>query len=88
MFSIDILSFMSNFSFKGGTLYRLIPSWGIDLFIPPDSLMGDTISRDTGRGLVMFPAKSEIGYSQVEFLFAKSNRINWPLDPPVILTAR
>ena len=31
---------MSNFSFKGGTLYRLIPSAGIDLFIPLDSLMG------------------------------------------------
>ena len=31
---------MSNFSFMGDTLYRLIPSRGIDLFIPPDSLMG------------------------------------------------
>jgi len=39
---------MSNFSFKGDTLYRLIPSGAIDLFIPPDSLEGDTISRDTG----------------------------------------
>jgi len=26
---------MSNFSFKGDTLYRLIPSEGIDLFITP-----------------------------------------------------
>jgi len=40
MFSINILCFMYNFSFKGDTLYRLIPSGGIDLFIPPDSLMG------------------------------------------------
>jgi len=32
---------MSNFCFKGDTLYRLIPSEGIDLFIPPDSLMGE-----------------------------------------------
>ena len=40
MFSINILWFMSNFSFKGYTLYRLIPSREIDLFIPPDSLMG------------------------------------------------
>jgi len=31
---------MSNFSFKGDALYRLIPSGGIDLFISPDSLMG------------------------------------------------
>jgi len=42
---------MSNFIFKGDTLYRLISSGGIDLFIPPDSVMGDTISRDTGRGI-------------------------------------
>jgi len=48
MFSINILCFMSNVSFEGDILYRLIPSEGIDLFIPPDSLMGDTISRDTG----------------------------------------
>ena len=48
MFSINILCFISNFSFKGDTLYWLIPSGGIDLFIPPDSLMGETISRDTG----------------------------------------
>src|SRR6218665_799193 len=33
--------FTCNFSFKGDTLYRLIPS-GVDLFIPPDSLMRDT----------------------------------------------
>jgi len=31
---------MSDYSFKGDTLYRFIPSGGIDLFIPPDSLMG------------------------------------------------
>src|SRR6218665_1052843 len=48
MFSSNILCFMSNFSFKGDTLYRSIPSGWIDLFIPPDSLKGDTISRDTG----------------------------------------
>src|SRR6218665_3014083 len=40
MFSINILCFMSNFSFKGDTLYRMIPSGGIDLFIPTDSLIG------------------------------------------------
>src|SRR6218665_4040276 len=40
MFISNILRFMSNFSFKGDTLYRSIPSRGIDLFIPPDSLMG------------------------------------------------
>src|SRR6218665_1194585 len=34
MFSIKILCLMSNLSFKGDTLYRLIPSGGIDLFIP------------------------------------------------------
>jgi len=34
---------MSNFSFKGDFLYRLIPSGGIDLFI--------SISRDTGMSL-------------------------------------
>src|SRR6218665_2619429 len=48
MFSINILGFMSNFNFKGDTVYRLIPSGGIDLFIPPDSRMGDVISRDSG----------------------------------------
>jgi len=31
---------MSNFSFKGDTLYQLIPSGGIELGIPPFSLMG------------------------------------------------
>jgi len=31
---------MSNFSFKGDISYRLIPSGGIDLFIPSGSLMG------------------------------------------------
>jgi len=31
---------MSNFSFKGNTLYRLIPSGGIDLFIPRIVLWG------------------------------------------------
>jgi len=30
------------------TLYRLIPSVVIDLFISPDSLMGDALSRGTG----------------------------------------
>jgi len=42
MFSINILCFVSNFSFNGDTLYRLIPSGARDLFIPrtPDSLMG------------------------------------------------
>ena len=40
MFSLNILCFMSNFSFKGDPVYRLILSRGIDLFIPPDSLMG------------------------------------------------
>ena len=39
MFSINILCFMFNFSFKGDTLYRLIPSDGIDLLISQDSLM-------------------------------------------------
>ena len=34
MFSINILRFMSNFSFKGDTLYRLIPSGVIGLLIP------------------------------------------------------
>jgi len=48
MFSINILLFMYNFSFKGDTLYRLIPSRGIDLFIPRIVLWKDTISRDTG----------------------------------------
>jgi len=43
---------MSNFSLKGDTLCRLIPSAGIDLFIPPDSLMGGTISRDTVSKLI------------------------------------
>src|SRR6218665_3043955 len=47
MFSINVLCFMSNFSFKGDTLYWLIPSGGIDL-----SLCGDKISWDTGRILV------------------------------------
>ena len=50
MFSINILCFMSNFSFKGDTLYRLIQSGGIDLFIPRIVLWRDTISRDTGYG--------------------------------------
>ena len=40
---------MFNFSFKGDTLYRLIPSGEIDLFIPRIVLWGDTISRDTGE---------------------------------------
>jgi len=39
-----------------GTLYLLIPSGGIDLFIPPDSLMGDTISQDTGTRRYGIPA--------------------------------
>src|SRR6218665_247054 len=52
MFSINILGFVSNFSFKWDTLCRLIPSGGIDLFIPPNSVMGDTISRDTGVGFL------------------------------------
>jgi len=37
---ITILCFMSNFSFKGGILFRRIPFGGIHLFVPPDSLMG------------------------------------------------
>jgi len=48
MFSIYILCFMSNFSFKGDTLFRLNPSGGIDLFIPRIILWWDTISRETG----------------------------------------
>src|SRR6218665_569151 len=52
MFSINILYFMYNFSLKGDTLYQLISSGGIDLLIPPDSPMGDTISRDTSMNLV------------------------------------
>src|SRR6218665_2579194 len=40
MLSINILCFMSKFSFKGDTLYRLIPSGWIDLFILVHSLMG------------------------------------------------
>jgi len=40
MFSINILRFMPNFIFKEDTLYRLIPSGEIDLFIPLDSLKG------------------------------------------------
>ena len=40
MFSINILCFMSHSNFKGDTLYRLIPSGGIDLFISPDRRMG------------------------------------------------
>jgi len=47
MFDINIFCFMSNFSFKGDTLYQLIPS-GDGLIHLPDSLIGDTISRDTG----------------------------------------
>ena len=51
MFNINRLCFMSNFSFKVDTLYRIIPSGDrLSLFIPPDSLMGDTISPDTGTG--------------------------------------
>jgi len=53
MFSIKIVCFMFNFSFKGDTLYRLIPS-GDRLIHPPDSLKGDTISRDTGSEIVTF----------------------------------
>src|SRR6218665_2424480 len=48
MFSINILCVMSNFSFKGDTLCRLIPSGGIDLFTPRIVFCEDTISRDTG----------------------------------------
>jgi len=48
MFSINILCVTSNFSFKEDTLNRLIPSGGIDLFIPRIVLWRDTISRDTG----------------------------------------
>src|SRR6218665_1425146 len=55
MFSINILCFMSSFSFNGDTLYRLIPSGGIDLFIPPESLMGDTISRTPARTISKSP---------------------------------
>ena len=33
MFNINILDFMYNFGFKGDTLYRFIPSGGIDLII-------------------------------------------------------
>ena len=40
---------MYNFSFKGDTLYRLITSGGIDLFIPRIVLWGDTISLDIGK---------------------------------------
>jgi len=39
---------MYNFSFKGETLYRLIPSGGIDLFIPRIVLWVVTVSWDTG----------------------------------------
>ena len=48
MFSINILCFMSNFSFKGDTLVDSIR--GIDLFVPRDSLMeGISITaRTTG----------------------------------------
>jgi len=48
MFSINILCVMAKFSFKKDALYRLIPSGGTDLFIPQNSLKGDTIARDTG----------------------------------------
>jgi len=42
MFSINILCVISNFIFKGDTIYRVIPSGGIGdrLIHPPDSLMG------------------------------------------------
>src|SRR6218665_2061412 len=53
MFSINILRFMSNFSFNGDTLYRAIPSGGIDLFIPRIVLWGDTISRDTRHAYII-----------------------------------
>jgi len=64
MFSINILRFISNFSFKGDTLYRLIPSGVIDLFIPPDSLRGDIISRDTGikRAIEKDQKSAGLGY--------------------------
>lgn len=39
MFIFDMLCFMSNFSFKGAILYRLIPS-GVQNYSPPDSLIG------------------------------------------------
>jgi len=51
MLSINILRFMSNFSFKENTPYRLIPS-GDRLIHPQDSLTGDTISRNTGLWLL------------------------------------
>ena len=46
---------MSNFSFKGDILCRLVPSGGVDLLIRGDRLIhppgksygGDTVSRDT-----------------------------------------
>src|SRR6218665_3440143 len=65
MFSINILCFMSNFSFKGDTLYRLIPSMGIDLFIPRIVLWGDTISRDNG-GPPRYQIQPAMLFSKIE----------------------
>src|SRR6218665_3740975 len=48
MFSINILCFMSNFGFKGDTLYRLIPTGGYIYSSSRIVLWGDTISWDTG----------------------------------------
>jgi len=59
MFSLNILCFMSNYSFKGDTLYRLIPSGGIVLFIPRIVLWGDTISWDTGEKETQVKLKTE-----------------------------
>jgi len=48
MFSINRLSFVPNFSFKGDTLYRH-SSYGHRLINPPNSLRGDIISLESAK---------------------------------------
>jgi len=68
---------MSNFSFKGDTLYRLIPSVGIDLFIPQIVLWGDTISRDTGIGIKSTEDHKSNTLNQLTIIF---NLTSWGLS--------
>ena len=62
MFSSNILCFMSSFSFKGDTLYRLILSGGIDLFIPRIVLRGGY--NITGHRAAPAPALTEVASKQ------------------------
>ena len=79
---------MSNISFKGDTLYRYSPFGGIDLFIHPDSLRGDIISRDTGTHWIFYGRqleprelnRRELGLSIIKNRIAITDAGQWMND--------